>query len=192
MNKESAIKTIEDFRLQMHQKIDANCDSIIERIKNGESLDNHENCIESVIPLSAMSALFKGKKITAVSFTDGGEIKVSKWKDAVKLILQDCNSDEKMHNTLVDICGKVYGRNRVLFSKSPADMIAPIKIDEDMYFETKFDIESMLNVLKNRILDFVGYDYSKISVKVAEPNINMNQINEDDTEETVGLIMSGM
>lgn len=192
MNREIAISKIEEFRQQMHEDIDKKCDSIIERIKNGESLKASDNCCERIMPLNSMSAFFKGKKITAVVFSDGREISVSKWKEAVQIILQDCNSDEIMHNTLTDISGKIYGKSRVLFSNTPVDMIAPIQIDDDMYLETKFDVESLLNVLKNRILDFVGYDYSGISIKFKETNLNITSIDEGDIEESNRLIIGGM
>lgn len=193
MNDITAIETVEKLRNQLHQDIDLKCNSIIERIKNGETLNDSDNFIERTMPLNSMSAFFKGKKITAVTFSDGREISVSKWKEAVQIILQDCNSDKAMHKALADICGKVYGKSRLLFANTPADMIAPIQIGDDMYLETKFDVESLLNVLKNRILDFVGYDYSGISIKFAEPNINISQIVDDDEyEETDGITMGGM
>lgn len=191
MNKESAIEAVEKLREQMHDNIDLKCDDLIERIKKGESLDENK-VIERTLPLNSLSAFFKGTKITAVRFSDGGEEKVNKWKDAVKIILQDCNSDEKMHYTLTDICGKVFGKSRTLFDKTPDEMIAPIKIDENMYLETKFDIEALLNVLKNRILDFVGYDYSGISIKYKEPIIITNQITDEEINESEGFTMGGM
>lgn len=192
MDSKTAINTVEELRIQMHQDIDLKCDSIIERIKSGESLSESDNCIEKTMPLNSLSTFFKGKKITAVNFSDGREIAVSKWKEAVQIILQDCNSDEAMHNALIDICGKVYGKSRVLFADTPADMVAPIQIDGDMYLETKFDVESLLNVLKNRILDFVGYDYSGISIKFTEPNISINEVIDNESEEPIGFALGGM
>lgn len=192
MNKESAIEAVEKLREQMHDDIDLKCDNLIERIKNGESLDESNDFIERTLLLNSMSAFFKGTKISAVRFSDGREEKVNKWKDAVKIILQDCNSDEKMHFALTNICGTVFGKTRTLFDKTPDEMIAPIKIDEGMYLETKFDVEALLNVLKNRILDFVGYDYSGISIKYKEPIIITNQITDEKTVESVGFTMGGM
>lgn len=192
MDSKTAINTVEELRIQMHQDIDLKCDSIIERIKSGESLSESDNCIEKTMPLNSLSTFFKGKKITAVNFSDGREIAVSKWKEAVQIILQDCNSEEAMHNALIDICGKVYGKSRVLFADTPADMVAPIQIDGDMYLETKFDVESLLNVLKNRILDFVGYDYSGISIKFTEPNISINEVIDNESEEPIGFALGGM
>ncbi len=192
MDSKTAINTVEELRIQMHQDIDLKCDSIIERIKSGESISESDNCIEKTMPLNSLSTFFKGKKITAVNFSDGREIAVSKWKEAVQIILQDCNSDEAMHNALIDICGKVYGKSRVLFADTPADMVAPIQIDGDMYLETKFDVESLLNVLKNRILDFVGYDYSGISIKFTEPNISINEVIDNESEEPIGFALGGM
>lgn len=192
MDRKTAINTVQNLRKQMHQDIDLKCDNIIARINNGEDLNESANCIERTMLLNSLSALFKGKKITAIAFSDGREISVSKWKEAVQIILQDCNSDEVMHNALTAICGKVYGKSRVLFADTSSDMVAPIQIDGDMYLETKFDVESLLNVLKNRILDFVGYDYSGILIKFTEPNISINQITDDELEEPMGLTMGGM
>ncbi len=87
MDRKTAINTVEELRIQMHQDIDLKCDSIIEKIKNGESLNESDNCIERTMPLNLLSAFFKGKKITAVTFSDGKEIPVSKWKEAVQIIL---------------------------------------------------------------------------------------------------------
>ncbi len=192
MDRNTAINTVENLRNQMHREIDLKCDNIIEKINNGETLKESDNCIERIMPLNSLSAFFKGKKITAVIFSNGREMPVSKWKEAVQFILQDCNSNELMHNALIDICGKVYGKSRVLFADTPADMVAPIQIDDDMYLETKFDVESLLNVLKNRILDFVGYDYSGISIKFTEPNISINEITDNESEESIGFTMGGM
>lgn len=191
MDKQYAIEMIDKLRNEMHTKVDFKCDNLIERIANGESLDDTVES-EMVLPLNSMSALFKGTKVSAVRFSDGREIKVRKWKDAVKVILQDCNSDEDMHNILENICGKVFGKTRTLFDRSPDEMIAPIKIDENMYLETKFDVEALLNVLKNRILDFAEYDYSKISIVFQEPSNTTNQICDYEIEESTGLTLGGM
>lgn len=191
MNKKIGIETVEKLRVQMHNDIDSKCDNLIERIMNGESIDD-DTTAQRILPLNSMSAFFKGTKVTAVRFADGSEISVGKWKDAVKVIMQNCNSNEKMHTALTRICGTVFGKTRTLFDKSPDEMIAPIKIDENMYLETKFDVEALLNVLKNRIFDLIGFDYSGISIKVEEPNNSMIQITEEETDESEGFTMGGM
>ena len=45
-------------------------------------------------------------------------------------------------------------------------MRSPIKIDEALYVETHYDTETLLRILTTRILDEVGYDYSKIRIAV--------------------------
>lgn len=191
MNKEIAIENVERLRVQMHNDVDSKCDNLIKRIIKGESLDD-DIVVQRILPLNSMSAFFKGTKVTAVRFADGSEISVGKWKDAVKVIMQNCNSNEEMHAALTRICGTVFGKTRTLFDKSPDEMIAPIKIDENMYLETKFDVEALLNVLKNRIFDLIGFDYSGISIKVEEPNNSMIQITEEETDESQGFTMRGM
>lgn len=190
MNKKFAIESVEKLREQMHKNVNLKCDNLIERIINDEPLD--DTAVQRILPLNSMSAFFKGAKVTAVRFSDGSEISVGKWKVAVKVIMQNCNSNEEMHTALTSVCGTVFGKTRTLFDKSPDEMIAPIKIDENMYLETKFDVEALLNVLKNRIFDLIGYDYSGISIKIEEPNSSMNQMTNEETDKSEGFIMGGM
>ena len=45
-------------------------------------------------------------------------------------------------------------------------MRSPVQIDEALYVETHYDTETLLRILTTRILDEVGYDYSKIKIAV--------------------------
>ena len=45
---------------------------------------------------------------------------------------------------------KVAGRWRTILGSSPEEMDVPIKVDEELYFEGKFDTEAMLNMLEKR------------------------------------------
>ena len=62
--------------------------------------------------------------------------------------------------------GKVLGRNRVLLGSETGKMRSPVKIDEALYIETHYDAETLMRILTTRILDMVGYDYSKIRIAV--------------------------
>ena len=46
-------------------------------------------------------------------------------------------------------------------------MDAPIKVCDGLFFETKYDTETLLNVLMTRVLDVVGYDYSSIKIRTS-------------------------
>ena len=78
-----------------------------------------------------------------------------------------------MYDRLHRLCNKVSGRDRVLLSESPDGMNSPICFADGMYFESKFDTETLLHVITKRILDPIGYDYSGIRLKVYDPALRM-------------------
>ena len=81
-------------------------------------------------------------------------------------ILKDCCKDLAKHQMLMDLRGKILGRNRVLLGSETGKMRSPVKIDEALFVETHYDAETLLRILTTRILDEVGYDYSKIQIAV--------------------------
>lgn len=70
---------------------------------------------------------------------------------------------------LEDLSGKVFGRDRIILGKTEEGMDVPLKIKDDLFLEAKFDTESLLKVITNRIFDPIGYDYSGIRLKVIYP-----------------------
>jgi len=48
-------------------------------------------------------------------------------------------------------------------------MDVPLKVDDDIYFEGKFDTESLLKVLTERVLRPAGYDYRFITITATDP-----------------------
>lgn len=67
---------------------------------------------------------------------------------------------------LMDLRGKILGRNRVLLGSETGKMRSPVKIGEALFVETHYDTETLLRILTTRILDEVGYDYGKIQIAV--------------------------
>ena len=65
-----------------------------------------------------------------------------------------------------DNCGKISGKQRQILGKSSDTMKSPLKVGESLYFEAHYDTESLLNIMMHRVLDVVGYDYSKIKVSI--------------------------
>ena len=61
--------------------------------------------------------------------------------------------------------GKVAGRQRIILGKSAEEMNVPLKIDEEIYFEGKFDTEALLTMMIKKVLEPVGYDYSQIIIQ---------------------------
>ena len=63
------------------------------------------------------------------------------------------------------MCGKVAGRWRTILGSSSEEMDVPIKVDEELYFEGKFDTEAMLNMLEKKVLEPAEVDYSGIKIR---------------------------
>jgi len=81
-------------------------------------------------------------------------------------MLSRCNADSEMHVALMNLRGKISGRERVILAKEADKMRSPMKIDDNLYFETHYDTETLLRTILTRVLDVVGYDYSHILVAV--------------------------
>lgn len=159
------IYEIEKMRKELHQRIDEKCNQLIHALQNGETRFE----AEQVLPLSYMPAFFKGKKPIAIVFPNGREVEATTWKKVAITIMQDCNATQQGYDSLRRVSGRISGRQRILLDNHPNEMNVPLKIDEDLYMEGKFDTESLINVMNNLILDVVGYDYSGISIKIKNP-----------------------
>ncbi len=80
--------------------------------------------------------------------------------------MKRCNDDAGKHAALMALRSRVQGRSRLLLGSGADGMRSPIKIDRGLYMETHYDTESLLRIMKTRILDAVGYDYSGIQVAI--------------------------
>lgn len=161
---EDTRKLLEDTRRERHELVNRAIDSLY-GIRQEVTVDEKEN----ILLFSTYPAFFKSKKPVSVLFPDGREVMTKTWKQVVVTLLQDCNSDELMHKHLSEISGKVFGRDRTIIGKDTTGMDAPLRVDDGIYFESKFDTESLLKVLTERVLNVVGYDYTGIYIKLKEP-----------------------
>lgn len=125
-----------------------------------------ELCYESVYPLCMESGFFKGKNVVAVIFPDGVRVETPTWKKLVEVILKRCNDDVGKHRALMELRNRIQGRSRKLLANGSTGMRSPLKIDRGLYMETHYDTESLLRIMKIRILDAVGYDYQNIQVAI--------------------------
>ena len=107
-------------------------------------------------------SMLKGKRPVSVTFASGETIETPTWKKAVQTILKHCNGQPDMHERLMQLRGKVFGRQRTILGKDPEGMDVPIQIDKDLYFEAKFDTEALLTMIEKKVLEPVGYDFSGI------------------------------
>ena len=114
-------------------------------------------------------------------------------KKAVKIILEECNRQPQMHERLMRISGIVSGRQRVILGKNPQEMDVPLEIDKGLYFEAKFDTEALIRMMCEKVLNPIGYDYTRITIQYAMSRSLKNEqrneavenlkMNEADTEE---------
>lgn len=150
----------------INQIIDLRFDQMIAHL--GDASETTENVIECerTYLLNTELAIFKGKKIIRVLFTNGQTIDTPKWKSAVSAIMQDCISDPSRYEKLMALRGKIQGRDRVLLGSESGTMHRPLKIAENLYLETHYDSETLLRILTARILSAVSYDYSGIRITV--------------------------
>lgn len=183
------VNEIENMRKELHELIDERCNQLIVAVLGGEVK------LEStlVLPLSYTPSYFKGKKPIAIEFSDGREIETPTWKKVVTAIMQDCNSTEQGYKNLRAISGKVSGKQRLLLDANPNEMDVPLKIDEDLFLEGKFDTESLIRVMNKLVLDVVGYDYGKVNVKIRNPIAIARELAEQvkNTEEAMDEEMNG-
>lgn len=121
---------------------------------------------ESIYPLCMEPGFFKGKSVVAVIFPDGVRVETPTWKKLAEAILKRCNDDAGKHSALMELRNRIQGRSRKLLASGNAGMRSPIKIDRGLYMESHYDTESLLRIMKTRILDAVGYDYRGIQVAI--------------------------
>lgn len=198
MNQSEILVLIESAREAMHLAINEKCDLLVNAINNGVDIKSSEKMLSAVLPLNRESSYFKSKKPIRTDLGNGRIITTPTWKSVAETILKDCNSVDDRHKELMCLRNRVLGRNRVILSDKPNDMQIPIKIDEDLFFEAKYDTQTLMNVLKNRILDPAGYDYSSIRIEMYTPihqstlptvSIPSEEFDSEEDDEEIGMTM---
>ena len=162
MENDELIATIELSRRDVLALVNDRYDALLEAIRTGGSITG-SNALSARLQDNA--ALFKGKKPVAVILPDGCEITVATWKEVVQAIFTDCFEKPTRYAKLLTLNGRIAGKSRVLVSRESAGMGAPVQIGDGLFFESKFDTETLLNVLMHRVLDAIGYDYSGIYIR---------------------------
>lgn len=154
---------LEAMRIRIIQEINTEFDRLIQQAAGNAELETQS---ESAYPLTAGTGIFKGKKPVKV-FTDGQTpLYITTWKQLVAAVLQECVTKEGSEAALRQLCGNISGKKRVLLDRTPRNMRSPLQIAKDLYMETHYDTETLLNILTKRILDPIGYDYSRILVVI--------------------------
>lgn len=198
MNQSEILVLIEKAREAMHLAINEKCDLLVRAINEGIEIKASEKMLSTVLPLNSESSYFKSKNPITTDLGDGRIITTPTWKSVTETILKDCNSADDRHKGLMCLRNRVLGRNRVILSDKPNGMQIPIEIDEDLFFEAKYDTQTLMNVLKNRILDPVGYDYSSIKIEMYTPihqsnlpavSVLSEEFDSEEDAEEIGMTM---
>ena len=122
---------------------------------------------ESILPLTASTYLFVGKKPVAVLFGEE-RIDVKTWRKVYEIILKRCNSNPVYHENLMYLRDKTAGKVRRFLSAKPDGMWRPIKIDENMYGEVSYGSATLMHILINRILAPAGFNCYGISLALID------------------------
>ena len=172
----TVLAEIERIRRECRQLVDSKFDALISRVLEEGGSELKED--ERVLTLAAMPSAFKGKKPVSLILPGGAEVNTPSWKKAVTAILQDCNSDPRRHKWMLELRGRVFGNFRPLLAETPEGMGAPLKIDEGLYWESKFDTEALLGNLTDKLLSKVGYGYQGVVVRYLDPQLRPTAVEE--------------
>lgn len=162
------LQGIEEARKRILDEVNAEFDLLLKRVSQSEKTEcpeQQKSPYEIQYPLIAGPKLFKGKKPTGVILNDK-RIDVRTWKQVVEVILMDCISNDTYKKALIDNADKVSGKKRILLSRQDNEMRSPLKICNELYIETHYDTETLLNILMTRVLSPIGYDYSNIIITI--------------------------
>ena len=162
------IQEIEKARKRILDEVNAEFDMLQNNFLQSENIEfteQQKSPYEIQYPLIAGPKLFKGKKPTGVILNDK-RIDVRTWKQVVEVILMDCISNDTYKKALIDNADKVSGKKRILLSCQDTEMRSPLKICKELYIETHYDTETLLNILMTRVLSPIGYDYSNIIITI--------------------------
>ena len=158
------LDAIEESRQQMHRMIDDLFDERLARLQS-DTPPTDTTPDEVTLPLRGNANFFKGKRPISVIFPNGDEIPAKTWKGIVYTILADCTADPDRLAKLKDLSCVASGKSRYILLGSPNLLDAPIRVCDGLYMETKYDTETLLNVLMTRLLDVVNYDYSGVKIR---------------------------
>lgn len=175
MTTEEKIAMFEESRERMHHAIDEKYDAMIACIRTGQSFSGYDS---RHYELGEPPFLFKGKKPVAIVYPNGEKVYTNTWRKVAEELLHDCNSDPQRHEALLQLRNKIAGRNRWILQDQPDGMNVPIKIDEGIYFEGKFDTEYLLKMMTEKVFQPIGYSYEFIEIEIRE-NIDLTEEPED-------------
>lgn len=169
------VQELQQLREELVREIDEKIERMIEAVQNEEAQQEgpaaRTRCqavrnYEIIYPLGVGTGIFKGKRPVGVLFPNNTRTETPTWKGVMEAILKDCCKDPNKEQALLNLRGKIQGRNRVLVGSETGKMRSPVKIADALFVETHYDTETLLRILTTRILNEVGYDYSGIQIAI--------------------------
>lgn len=166
-----SVQDLENLREELIMEINTKINHLIEQNINNAEISTPvpvtvPQNYELIYPLNKATGIFKGKRPIAIIFPNSVRKATPTWKSVTEEILKDCCKDSEKRQALLNLRKKILGRDRILLDSEPGQMRSPLEIDETLYLETHYDTETLLRILTTRILDVVGYDYSKINIAI--------------------------
>lgn len=156
------INDIREKQNQLIVMINATFDEIVRKVEDLQSGSNeYEIEYESAYPITNTTG-FKGKKPIAVKISNE-RITTPTWKIVVEKILKQVLKEKEMEDRLMALRDKILGRKRTRVSSSDVTMRSPLKLNENLYVETHYDTETLMNFLI-QILSEIHYDYNSIEI----------------------------
>lgn len=158
------IKDIREKQNEIIMIVNTLFDELVKEVSNIKTEEKEKkNEFETILPLSN-TKIFKGKKPIAVIFGEN-RIITPTWKIVVEIILKEVLKEENMKEKLYGLSDKLLGRKRTRLSKSSDEMRKPLKLSDELYIETHYDTETLMNLLL-QILNDVSYNYNDIKVAI--------------------------
>ena len=156
------IKEIREKQNQIIVMINSIFDEMVRKVEDLEKKENsYENKYESSYPIKNTTS-FKGKKPIAVKFGEERRITPT-WKKVIEEIMEKVLEDEKMKKRVLDLRDKILGRKRSRLSYKSENMRSPLKLYDELYIETNYDAETLMNLLI-QILEEISYNYNSIQI----------------------------
>lgn len=164
--KKSVCDTLEQARTSV-------CESIAEMQRTllseeGREEDNESGLqeYERIYSLGTPPNFFKGTRPTGIIFPDGTRKDATTWKMVFKCVLEYCIQDPDKYHGLMQLRGRIRGRERIFLDSEKGNMRSPVQIAPGLFAETHFDTETMIKTLTTSILKAVHFETWNIFVTI--------------------------
>jgi hypothetical protein len=171
MDNANVIFEIKQAKKVLMNAVNGSFNNLIAVLSNEQAGSKHDDYtqtasvlpMERIVPITIHPSTFIGTKPVAV-IINGERIDALKWTSVYNKIIMSCNQDPVYHDKLLYLRGRTSGKVRTFVSSTSESMTRPIKIDENLFIESHYGSQTLMHILLNRILEPIGYNYTKIQV----------------------------